>query len=164
MADLQQPELRVGDLVDVPVVRTVVRLHDAEDDAQSNILARDFVFTEDVVRSLRVLSRSFAQGEGAGFFLIGSYGSGKSHLLAVLSLWCELGPRAELRLPDVEPMAGLQFCARMALEAMGLQQRIDISLEVDRFFPNDPIAFGNMVRGDQRCGMIQHTFPGLTED
>ena len=70
--------LRIADLVDVLPAETVVRL-----DGTSGRL-RELELTGDVVRSLgAVLER--AQGEtGAGFLVVGHFGSGKSHFLAAL--------------------------------------------------------------------------------
>src|SRR5438552_17870790 len=90
------PGPKVGDLIEVPDIRTVVRLQDVDDSGQAKSLASDFVFTEDALRAVRLLARSFAGASGEGFFLIGSYGSGKSHLLAVISLWAEAGPAATI--------------------------------------------------------------------
>ena len=49
---------------------------------QDAVAASEFVFTHDAAQALRILRRSFAKETGEGFFLIGSYGAGKSHLLA----------------------------------------------------------------------------------
>src|SRR5215470_3805253 len=69
---------RIADLVVVTAAETVVRL-----DGTSGRLS-ELVLTGDVVRSLgAVLER--AQGEtGAGFLVVGHFGSGKSHFLAAL--------------------------------------------------------------------------------
>ena len=68
----------IADLVDVNPAETVVRL-----DGSSGRL-RELVLTGDVVRSLgAVLER--ARGEtGAGFLVVGHFGSGKSHFLAAV--------------------------------------------------------------------------------
>src|SRR5947207_3409172 len=95
-----RPGVKVGDLIEIPELRTVVRLGEAENEGQAAALAREFVFTEDAVRALKLLGRAFADPTGSGFFLLGSYGSGKSHLLAVVSHWAEAGPRARITLPS----------------------------------------------------------------
>lgn len=74
------------DLIDVPVVETVVRLGDAEDSSQGKVLVRDFVLTRQVEANLRSMAQSLRENQGKGFFLVGPYGSGKSHFLSYVSL------------------------------------------------------------------------------
>jgi len=112
--------VRVGDLIEVPQLRTVVRLGDIDDAAEAHELSSTFVFTDDAVRALRLLARSFADDGGEGFFLIGSYGSGKSHLLAVLSLWAELGPGAELPSAIRSELDGPPFPRRLLAVRLSL--------------------------------------------
>jgi hypothetical protein len=80
------PPLRIGDLVELPEVRTVVQIADARDAALSARLLDDFVLTGDCDVALTTLLESLRADSGQGFFLQGHYGSGKSHLFAVLHL------------------------------------------------------------------------------
>ncbi|HET7487984.1 MAG TPA: DUF6079 family protein [Acidimicrobiales bacterium] len=66
----------IGDLVEVAVVDTVVRL-----DGPGARLG-ELVLTGDVVSSLSAVLRAAAGEAGAGFFVVGPFGSGKSHFLA----------------------------------------------------------------------------------
>ncbi len=75
---------RVRDLVDVAAVRTVVRLTDLDDPDLEPGLATSFVLTSDAEHCLRTVLRDVRSGRGHGYFLEGSFGSGKSHLMAVL--------------------------------------------------------------------------------
>lgn len=82
--------LRVRDLVDVPSIDTVVRL-DERNDAQGRLRLLDsFVGTDEARRAEAAVGRRLREGQGS-VFLLGGYGSGKSHLLAVLA---EAGERA----------------------------------------------------------------------
>jgi hypothetical protein len=100
---------RVGDLVEVPVVRTVVRLSDRREEAERRALIRTFVPTTECRRILAAVSRRLSEGTGGGVFIVGGYGSGKSHLLAVLADLASRDARADLEaalgpetpLPDV---------------------------------------------------------------
>ncbi len=74
------------DLIDVPVVETVVNIADAADTKKRENLVSNFVLTREVEHNLRILSQSFKGSFGQGYFLIGTYGSGKSHFLSYLSL------------------------------------------------------------------------------
>jgi hypothetical protein len=80
------PSARIGDLVELPLVRTVVQLADLEDAKLASRILDDFVLTADSDVALTTLLEAVAGGRGQGFFLQGNFGSGKSHLLAVLDL------------------------------------------------------------------------------
>jgi hypothetical protein len=66
----------IGDLVEVALVDTVVRL-----DGRGGRLD-ELVLTGDVARSLSAVLQKAAARAGAGFFVVGAFGSGKSHFLA----------------------------------------------------------------------------------
>src|SRR5215475_2228050 len=68
----------IGDLVEVAVVDTVVRL-----DGRGGRLG-ELVLTGDVAHSLDAVLRKAAGLSGAGFFVVGAFGSGKSHFLAAV--------------------------------------------------------------------------------
>jgi len=78
--------LRVGDLVELPPVRTVIQLADLENEGLAREILEDFVLTADCDFALTALLDAMTGDEGQGFFLQGNFGSGKSHLLAVLEL------------------------------------------------------------------------------
>ena len=84
---------KIKDLIELPPVKTVIELAtvrdaSAEDVEQLIQLAETFVVTEDIERCLHVIFDQIANQSdaGVGCFLTGNFGSGKSHLLAVLSL------------------------------------------------------------------------------
>lgn len=87
-------DLKIGDLVEVPVVKTVIDMSEVRDldpdDPEGRValesLSHSFVITEDIEKILAVILESFRSPTGQGFFIIGTYGSGKSHLLSVLGL------------------------------------------------------------------------------
>jgi len=83
----QQPlhNYTIGDLIDVPPVQTVIRLEQSISEAGN--IVNSFVFTSDVDTHFQVLSHSFLQQHGQGYFLQGDFGSGKSHFLAALAAW-----------------------------------------------------------------------------
>ena len=76
---------RIGDLIEVPPVRTVIRLEEGR--TGSAEIARSFVFTPEVASHLAVIADALASGRGQGYFLQGDFGSGKSHFLAALYAW-----------------------------------------------------------------------------
>jgi len=77
--------LRIGDLIEVPPVRTVIRLEEGRTGAGE--IAASFVFTPEVASHVAVIADALMAGRGQGYFLQGDFGSGKSHFLAALYAW-----------------------------------------------------------------------------
>ncbi|MBW2127573.1 MAG: hypothetical protein JRH08_18460, partial [Deltaproteobacteria bacterium] len=77
---------RIGDLVEVPEIRTVVQLKDLEDQHLRQMICDSFVVTAEVARALRAVFTSISKGQGKGVFIKGHFGSGKSHFLSMLYL------------------------------------------------------------------------------
>ena len=86
--------LRIGELIEVPPVRTVIRLEEGR--TRSLSIAESFVFTDEVSAHFLVLADALVKDHGRGFFLQGDFGSGKSHFLAALSTWLSDRPGAEV--------------------------------------------------------------------
>lgn len=106
--------MKIRDLIEVPPVRTVIRLADLADSSLRCHLVETFIFTGEVSFTLANILEKIAGLQGKGFFVIGNFGSGKSHLLNVLSLIindseareafkasCREGVASEKRLPDL---------------------------------------------------------------
>lgn len=72
--------MKIRDLVEVKPQPRVVRLEHLE--GQREILADSFFETQDVARHMELLKRVLVKDVGCGVFLIGQFGSGKSHFLA----------------------------------------------------------------------------------
>lgn len=75
-------ETTIGDLIEIPPVRTVIRLVEGREAPEE--IAQSFVFTPEVVAHVNVISEAILAGRGRGYFLQGDFGSGKSHFLAML--------------------------------------------------------------------------------
>lgn len=108
---------RVGDLVTIASIRPVIRLADMRQADRAADLAAAFVLTEDAAHALGTIFDDIRAGRGRGYFLEGHYGSGKSHLLAVLygllhgtfesdALGAMLTPAAPARRPVPDLQAG----------------------------------------------------------
>lgn len=78
--------MKIGDLIHVPPVRTVVRLADLGDHALRRHIVETFILTTEVSFAISTILNKIGVPRGEGFFIIGNYGSGKSHLLNILSL------------------------------------------------------------------------------
>jgi len=77
---------KIGDLIEVPEVKTVIQLKDTEDSRLRDLLARNFLITDEVALFFKSFFSSILEKEGRGFFVEGNFGSGKSHLLSILGL------------------------------------------------------------------------------
>ncbi len=75
---------RLRDIVEVRARPTVVRLNHLQADDAAWISSSYFL-TDDVRNHIRRVSAALGQQTGLGAFVIGQYGSGKSHLLAYLA-------------------------------------------------------------------------------
>ncbi len=98
----------IGDLIEVPPIRTVIQLVDARDEQLSEELLSSFVFTEEIRAFFSRLLPALEARTGIGAFLKGHYGSGKSHCLTYLQRLLEKDPRARQRLPPDLPTAALE--------------------------------------------------------
>ncbi|MEQ8186979.1 MAG: DUF6079 family protein [Candidatus Eremiobacterota bacterium] len=76
----------VSDLISVPPVKTVIKFSDLLDEDLKKLLYESFILTGEVTENLTVILREISRKKGQGFFLQGSYGTGKSHFLGILSL------------------------------------------------------------------------------
>src|SRR5215472_5927231 len=82
---------RIADLVDVTAAETVVRL----DGSRGRL--DELVLTGDVTQSLLAVLEAAQGPTGAGFLLVGHFGSGKSHFLAALAELLADPPAARCR-------------------------------------------------------------------
>jgi hypothetical protein len=78
--------IKVGDLIEVPEIKTVIQLKDIEESSLRQMILDSFVVTTEVMKNLEMILTSLVKPEGKGAFLKGHFGSGKSHFLSILSL------------------------------------------------------------------------------
>ncbi len=78
--------IKVGDLIEVPEIKTVIQLKDIEESSLRQMILDSFVVTTEVMKNLEMILTSLSKPEGKGAFLKGHFGSGKSHFLSILSL------------------------------------------------------------------------------
>jgi hypothetical protein len=103
--------IKIGDLIEVPEIKTVIQLKDIEESSLRQMILDSFVVTTEVLKNLEMIFTSLSKPEGRGAFLKGHFGSGKSHFLSILSLllrtpdsWQALLPQE----PSLEP-----FCREL---------------------------------------------------
>lgn len=79
-------KMRIKNLVNVKDVRTVVQIADILDPKLRDFLTESFVITDEVEKILLSFFKDLTANHGKGYFIEGNFGSGKSHLLSVISL------------------------------------------------------------------------------
>ena len=83
---IMMTEKRIKDLVEIPRVKTVIQMSDIEDPELRDFLTSSFLLTDEVERVLAAFFNDIGQQKGKGYFIEGNFGSGKSHLLGIMSL------------------------------------------------------------------------------
>jgi len=123
MTTKAKDNILIGDLVEVPEIRTVIQLQDLKDAGLRRMITDTFVVTGEVSENLKAVFSSICSSQGRGIFLKGHFGSGKSHFLSMLALLLKHS-RAWKTVVAQEPSLG-EFAAKRR----GLQFLIvDVSL------------------------------------
>jgi len=125
--DARETVTKIRDLVEVQAHPTVVRLEESLDEAW---ISTSYYLTEDVRVHVEALGRALTADTGTGSFLIGPYGSGKSHFLAWLTQQLRAGELVEGATPDVVAVSLLNYSAQTRLEdvvcaALGIETGTD---------------------------------------
>jgi hypothetical protein len=100
--------MKVGDLVEIPPIKTVIQLKDLQKADLREMILQSFVVTAEVLKSLEMILASLSGQEGRGTFLKGHFGSGKSHFLSMLSLLLRHPESWEALLGQAPSLAGLR--------------------------------------------------------
>ncbi len=108
--------MKIRDHVEVIAQPTVVRLEhlDAPDSAW---ITESYYVTEETASHLKSLRVLLSKDSGCGVFLVGHYGSGKSHFLAYLTQLLRAGDFAT-RNPSTVPISLLNYRATQSLESI----------------------------------------------
>ncbi len=109
-----KPVPKIRDHVDVIAQPTVVRLEHLQA-ADPSWISSSYFITEETGRHFKALRALFTKESGCGAFLIGHYGSGKSHFLAYLTQQIRAGAFAGRSL-GAAPISLLNFPASQSLE------------------------------------------------
>ncbi len=107
---------KIREHVEVISQPTVVRLDELQKDG-SRWISDSFYITEENEKHFNSLKALLQKETGCGIFLIGHYGSGKSHFLAYLSQQLQSG-RFASRNPAVLPLSLLNYKAAQPLESI----------------------------------------------
>lgn len=90
--------MKVKDLIEIIELETVIKLPQNFIESEKNYIKKildTFVITDDVLNNLIRIFNSIKYNQGGGFFLKGSYGSGKSHFLSIIGAIAQYPDLAE---------------------------------------------------------------------
>ena len=118
---------KVGDLIEIPEIKTVIQMKDLQEPNLRQMILHSFVVTAEVMKSLGMILTSLSRPEGRGAFLKGHFGSGKSHFLSMLSLllrYPESWDNLLSQEPSLEPFRkNLQSRRLLVVEVSLIQHR-----------------------------------------
>ena len=81
--------MKYGDLIHFDPIETVIQIKDADDKAKAAKLIESYVMSDDMADMIeaKMLSQLSLDEviDNKGIFLVGNYGTGKSHLMSVIS-------------------------------------------------------------------------------
>lgn len=116
------PSPTVGDLVSVAEVDTVVRL-------DSEGLLGELVPTGDVENALAQIIQAASGATGRALFVVGPFGSGKSHLLAAAGELLSAPEKAPARWPSALSSSAAQVRRSLAVKVPLVEYRAEVALE-----------------------------------
>ena len=81
--------MRYGELINFDPIETVIQIKDADDSSKAARLVETYVMSDDMADMIneKILSQLSLDEviDNKGVFLVGNYGTGKSHLMSVIS-------------------------------------------------------------------------------
>ncbi len=134
--------MKYGDLIQFERIESVIQLLDAGRPDEAKKLVATYVISDDMaerIAKLMVPQLSFDDSvDHKGVLIVGNYGTGKSHLMSVLSLVAEDGAYAPMiRHPKVAeavaPIAGRFKVLRIEVGGLQMPLRQIITLQLERF-------------------------------
>lgn len=123
------PSRIIADLLEVHPHPTVVRLDDLHA-SSTDWISESYYITDDVKKHFHALKVALTKQTGTGIFLIGHYGSGKSHFLAYLIQQLNSGLFHGYQ-PTTRYLSLVNYSAEHTLESIVLRQ-LDIPASQDR--------------------------------
>ncbi len=161
--------MRYGDVVQFDPIETVVQLRDADDTAEARDLVASYVISEEMAERLETTVFSQLQfdepADQKGVLVVGNYGTGKSHLMSLISAVAEHADLADVIsnpkvVEDSARVAGRFKVVRTEIGAVTMDFRefvcsqleeallgwgIDYRFPARDEIPNHKIAFDDMM-------------------
>lgn len=169
--------MKYGDLIQFEQIESVIQLLDAGCPDEAKKLVATYVISDDMaerIAKLMVPQLSFDDSvDHKGVLIVGNYGTGKSHLMSVLSLVAEDDAYAPMiRHPKVAeavaPIAGRFKVLRIEVGGLQMPLRQIITLQLERFlekigvdytFPAADKELNNKNSFEEMMGAFAEKFP-----
>lgn len=170
--------MKYGDLIQFEQIESVIQLLDAGRPDEAKKLVATYVISDDMaerISKLMVPQLSFDDSvDHKGVLIVGNYGTGKSHLMSVLSLVAEDAAYAPMiRHPKVAeavaPIAGRFKVLRIEVGGLQMPLRQIITLQLERFlekigvdytFPTADKELNNKDSFEEMMAAFGEKFPG----
>ena len=149
--------MKYKDLVQFEPIETVVQLREADDKREAETLVKTYVISDrmaDLLTRLVIPQIQFDEPkDNKGLMVVGNYGTGKSHLMSVLSAVAEH--------EDLVPLLTNEQVAEAASAIAGKFRVVRTEIGATRM-PLRDILFGRLELALSDMG-VDHTFPSMDE-
>ena len=142
--------MKYSDLISFDPLETVIQLKDSNDEQKARDLIKTFVMSEDLAKrysDIVIQQIQFEQPvDNKGILIVGNYGSGKSHLMSVISSIAEYtGIFTELQNEDAKEQSkkinGKFKVLRIEIGSVTTPLRDIICSEIEKFLQGEGIDF-----------------------
>jgi hypothetical protein len=142
--------VKYGDLISFDPIDTVIQIRDADHPGKAEKLVKTYVMSDDMASAIndRILSQLSLDEviDNKGVFLVGNYGTGKSHLMSVISAVANDANNVKYlnnkRFAEyVKPIAGRFEVLRIEIGAVRTSLRDIITMELERDLYKRGISF-----------------------
>ena len=141
--------MKYRDLIQFDPIESVIVLRSADDSDKAAELVRSYVMSDDMAEliSVKILSQLRFEGtDNKGVLLVGNYGTGKSHLMSVVSAVAsseEMLPKAqnERFRQDAAPIAGKFEVLRIEIGSTKMSLRNIIATSISKDFEERGLSF-----------------------
>lgn len=142
--------MRYSDLIQFDPIETIVQLRDADEQNEAQRLVSTYVISDEMAE--RLINLVFPQlqfhdpVDNKGLFVVGNYGTGKSHLLSVISAIAEFGELApSLRNSEVikgaATIAGQFKVLRIEIGTTEMSLREIITAELEEYLAQNGVTY-----------------------
>jgi hypothetical protein len=142
--------MRYSDLIQFDPIETVVQLRDADEQSEAQRLVSTYVISEEMAE--RLVDLVFQQlqfhtpVDNKGLFVVGNYGTGKSHLMSAISAVAEYGELADLlRNPAVAEaaadIAGHFKVLRIEIGTTEMSFREIVTAEIEEYLTQIGVSY-----------------------